>query len=188
MINKFIKFQLIGWFFVSLQISFLIPIISKLQGLHWALTLITIYNIFLHLTSMGAYFLKSVNVKKLFLGLIVLDIIYFLAMGLYFININLFLYIESIIALIYSLVSPTFNINYDTWLAKNYEEQFNLIKHYGNLIYNTAGLFSLSMALILSILFNDISQQIIAFGCIMMISIIYSVFNYIKFWKDKEFI
>jgi len=184
--DNFIKSQLIGFFFISLQTAFLIPLIVKFQGIYWSLTLIIIYEITVSLAQTISILLKNTNVKKLLKSMIFLDILYLLITITFFIDVKLFLILETIVFAIYSFVSPTFHINFKAMISKEYSNNYKHILHYDNLANNLATFIGLSIALILSLIFIEYEFQIYMFLILILISIIYNIYNYNKFWKNKS--
>ena len=119
--DEFIRVQLFVLFIVTLSWSLVLPIVTKLQGILWTTSMISAYLILHKLSVFIMPYFKEVSLKNSYKILIILDIIYMLSMFIYFIDVNIFIYVEAILVVIYGLSVSIFGINYSMYVMKKYD-------------------------------------------------------------------
>ena len=89
--DDFIKIQLFVLFIITLSWSLVLPIVTKLQGLMWTTSMISIYLILQKLSVFVMPYFKNSSLKISYSILIALDFAYMLSMFIYFVNVELFI-------------------------------------------------------------------------------------------------
>ena len=181
--DNFLKMQLLIVFIISFCWSLVIPIVTKLEGLLWSTSLISFFMILNKLSVFVSPYLKKLSLKETYKYLVYLDIAYFGSIFLYFIDPLWFLYFDSILMLIYSVIMNVFGINYDAFLMKNYNETiFKDIQYIERMIMASAGIFGLIIVIFIGYFFS-LNILMITFSIFLFINVCFQIYNYKTFWK-----
>ena len=118
--DSFLKWQLWVGFLASLVWALSVPIVHKLQGVHWTTAYISLYLIFIRVSGLILPFFKGARIRNLYLITICLNVIYAASLLLYFYDVHLFLWAEVVLGIAYSVVGPLMGIGWDVWVVKQY--------------------------------------------------------------------
>ena len=185
--DKFIKFQLFVLFIVTLSWSLVIPLVTKLQGMLWTTSMISIYLILHKLSVFIMPYFKKISLKTSYKTLIILDVVYMLSMFVYFIDIELFVYIEAIIVVIYGLCVSVFGINYSMYVMKKYDEHiFKDTQYLEQIAMAIAGILGYLIVIIVGELIQDMGVNIKIFMMFIIVNLLIQLFNYKKYWQNLQ--
>jgi hypothetical protein len=182
--DSFIKMQLVIIFVISLSWALIMPIITKLQGLLWATSIISSFLILQQLTAFISPLFKDLHLRTAYRNLIFLDFLYLISLYTYFIDPLVFLYTEGILMLIYTIIMSVFGIRYDAFLMNKYNTQiFEYVQYVERISVATAAIIGYSVVLLLDIFTHDLSMVIFVFTVILSINLCFQMYNYIYYWK-----
>jgi len=182
--DSFIKMQLVVIFVISLSWALIMPVITKLQGLLWATSIISGFLIFQRLTAFIAPMFKDAHLRVAYRNLIFLDFLYLISLYTYFIDPLLFLYTEGALMLVYTVIMSVFAIRYDAFLMNKYNTQiFEDVQYVERISMATAAIIGYSVVFLLDIFTHDLSIVIWVFTVILSINLCFQLYNYICYWK-----
>lgn len=182
--DNFLKMQLYVIFIISMSWSLILPLITKLQGLLWATSIISIFLILTKLTAFIAPRFKNIKLHLAYRNLIILDGLYLLSLSTYFISPLLFLYVEGVLMLIYTIIMSVFGIRYDAFLMKKYDiTTFENVQYAERISMATASIIGYSIVVLLDLFTNSISTVLYVFIIILLINLLMQIYNYIFYWK-----
>ncbi len=186
-LDEFIKVQLFVLFIVTLSWSLVIPIVTKLQGLLWTTSMISIYLILHKLSVFIMPYFKKISLKTSYKTLIILDIVYMLSMFIYFINIELFIYTEAILVVIYGLCVSVFGINYSMYVMKRYDEHvFKDTQYLEQMAMAIAGITGYLIVITVGEITQDMGVNIKVFMLFIILNLFIQLYNYKKYWKNLQ--
>ncbi len=116
--DDFLKTQIIIVGLISFVWALIIPLITKLQGMLWTTSIISAYLIAQKASAFIYPYFKDMKINKCYKSLIILDILYAISLTIYFVNINVFVYVEALLTLVYGIIISVFTINYNTYVGK----------------------------------------------------------------------
>jgi len=182
--DAFLKMQLLVIFVISLSWALMVPVITKLQGLLWATSIISGFLILSRLTAFIAPMLKDTHLRIAYRNMIVLDLLYLLGIYTYFIDPLLFLYVEGALMLAYTVIMSVFSIRYDAFLMKRYNTDiFEDVQYAERISMAIAAIIGYSIVLFLDIFTKDLAIVIVVFSVILSINLFFQLYNYIYYWK-----
>lgn len=185
--DNFLKTQILIIAIISFNWALIIPLITKLQGLLWTTSIISAYLILQKCSAFIYPYFQSTKINKAYFIMIMLDIVYTISLGLYFIDTTIFLYTEAVLMLLYGIVMNVFGINYDTYIMRAYDnETFKTLQYMERISMALAGIFGFFIVIILDILTQDMNKIVITFMFISIIVIIAQLLNYKKYWIDLD--
>lgn len=183
--EKFIKVQLFVLFVVTLSWSLVLPIVTKLQGLFWTTSMISVYLILHKLSVFIMPLFKNISLKKSYEILIILDVIYMLSMGVYFYDIKLFIYTEAILMVVYGLSLSIFSINYKLYIMKSYNTNtFKDTQYAEQIIIAIAGIVGYTVVIFIEGMTHDMNLNIKIFMIFIFFNLLVQFNNYKKYWKS----
>ena len=184
-LDKFIKVQLFVLFIVTLSWSLVIPIVTKLQGLLWTTSMISVYLILHKLSVFIMPYFKKISLKTSYKTLIVLDIVYMLSMFIYFIDIDMFIYTEAILVVVYGLCVSVFGINYSMYVMKKYDEHiFKDTQYLEQIAMAIAGIIGYLIVIVVGEIIQDMGANIKIFMVFILLNLFIQLYNYKKYWKN----
>jgi hypothetical protein len=187
-LDKFIKMQLFMLFIVTLSWSLVIPIVTKLQGLLWTTSMISLYLILQKVSVFIMPYFKNINLITSYKTLILMDIIYTLSILTYFADKDLFVYIEAVVIIIYGLCTSVFGINYSMYVMKRYNEHiFKDTQYLEQMIMATAGILGYLIVIAVGELTQSMDMNIKTFLFFIVVSLLIQFYNYQTYWKKLEF-
>jgi len=128
----FLFFQFKSLFIISMVLSFINPLITKLNGELLPLYAISGFMILRNLVrlSLQLEIIKRINLIDSFKYLLVGDIILALCTLIYYVDVFIFIVVISIIFMFHSVALTVFIINYDTHISNSYPtEVFKEVKY-----------------------------------------------------------
>lgn len=185
--DDFIKMQIFVIFIVALGWSLILPIITKLQGLLWAASFISLFMIIGQLRSFICPFFKHWPLKKSYALLVINGGVYFLSLPIYFYDVNVFLVVEAIIVAIHGIIVSIFTINYDAFIIKRYDtEIFKDIQYLESIAFSLGNVLGFSIVALIDVITKDLNIVISICMMILCINLIIKTYNYKVFWKDVD--
>jgi hypothetical protein len=179
--------QLLVIFVISLSWALILPIITKLQGLLWATSIISAYLIIHKLSVFITPYFKHLSIRQSYGALIVLDGLYLVSVLLYFYDPLIFLYTEASLMVVYGIVMTVFGISYDAFLMEKYNSNtFKDVQYLERMSMAVAGIIGYSVVIFIDIISQDIGIAIKTFFVILSINLGFQLYNYIYFWKNLE--
>jgi len=184
--DSFLKHQLAIGLVISLTWSLIIPLIHKLQGLYWTTTYISIYLILMRSSGLFVPYLKGIGIKKAYICLMMLNIVYVIGTYLYFVNKDLFLWIEVALTILFSITSQVFAISWDLFIISNYgKETFEDYKYSVSVRDSIGGIGGYSIAgLVYMILDQD--KAMILFIIATIVALVLQFANYRIHYVNME--
>jgi len=174
-------------FIVTLSWSLVLPIVTKLQGVLWTTSMISAYLILHKLSVFIMPYFKEVSLKSSYKTLIILDIVYMLFMFIYFININVFIYVEAILVIIYGLSVSIFGINYSMYVMKKYDSTvFKDTQYVEQIAMACAGIIGYLIVIVVGEVTKDMGMSIKFFMVFILFNLLIQFYNYNKHWKYLE--
>jgi len=185
--DSFIKMQFKVTFLLTFSYSLLIPLITKLQGLEWSIVIISSFFIFRQLSNFALPIFKKVRTKTLYGFLIIFDVVYLMTMFIFFFNPIVFLYVESIILIVYGVIVNAFFISYEPFLLKNYEKDYKNIQYTNKIIVSIANILGFVIVIIINKMFDNLNYNVILFIIMTTITITFQIYNIKIHWKNINF-
>ena len=183
--DGFIKTQLMVMFVISLSWSLILPILTKLQGLLWATSIISAYLVLHRLSAFLLPYFKNTSLKQAYKNMIILDVLYLLSVPLYFIDPLLFLYTEAALMVIYGVMLSVFRISYDAFLMTRYDtSKFKDIQYSERIVMSVAGIIGNLLVIMLDVISSNIGVAIYTFMVILSVNVVFQLFNYRFHWND----
>lgn len=187
--DDFVKMQLLMLGIISLSWALIMPIITKLQGMLWATSIISGYLILHNLSVFLMPLFKKLSLKESYRWFIVLDILYLTFIPIYFWSPLAFLYTEGFLMVVYGLIMGVFTINYDAFVMTKYETKtFKDIQYAERMFMAVAGLMGLAIVAMIDILTSDIGTSMKVFMGILTINLGFQFYNYKTFWSKGDFL
>lgn len=182
-LDRFLKDQLIIGFFIQCIWTLITPIIYKLQGSLWTTTYISIYLIMMRISGLIIPYFKGTHIKIVYRNMVLLNAIYFISIYLYFYNKNIFLFIESILSIFFTINSILLGITWDIYVVKKYPmEIYENYKYIATFRDSLGGITGYSFVIIMSMFLNE-NQSVKTFSFMMIFVLILGLYNYNKHYK-----
>ena len=183
---SFLKWQLMTGLVNVLTWSLCIPIMHKLQGMHWTTTYISVYMICMQGSGLIFPLFKGMKLKTLYQLNIVLNTVYALSLFLCFYDIHVFLITETILGITANIFWPLLGIGWDVYVVDKYtKETFEDFRYWENFRGAAGGVIGSSIVGIVAGLY-DLNTSIKLFMCGMVIMIIVQQINWYKFYRNME--
>lgn len=184
LLDRFLKDQLIIGFFIQCIWTLITPIIYKLQGSLWTTTYISIYLIMMRISGLIIPYFKGAHIKTVYRNIVLLNFIYFISIYLYFYNKNIFLFVESILSVFFTINSILLGITWDIHVVKKYPmEIYENYKYIATFRDSLGGITGYSLVIIMSIFLNE-TQSVKTFSFMMVFVLILGIYNYNKHYKN----
>jgi len=184
--DSFLKWQLFTGFVASLTWSLSIPIVHKLQGLYWSTAYISLYLIFVRVSGLILPFFKGSKLKNLYLITIILNMIYAASLFLYFVDIHLFLWVEVILGIMYSVVGPLMGIGWDIYVVRKYDDKvFEDFRYWEGIKDSLGGILGSGLVALISVLTN-LDQTVKVFMFAMAFMLIVQHVNWNKHYRNMN--
>jgi hypothetical protein len=176
--------QLYVIFVISLSWSLILPVITKLQGLLWTTSIISIFLILTKLSAFVAPYFKKSNLLKTYRNLIILDFLYLFSLWTYFVDPLLFLYVEGTLMLVYTVIMSVFGIKYDAYIMNTYNNDiFEDVQYAERISMAIASIIGYLIVILIDLITKDLNTTIFTFVVILIINLAFQVYNYIYYWK-----
>lgn len=184
--DNFLKHQLAMGLIISLTWSLIIPLIHKLQGLYWTTTYISIYLILMRSSGLFVPYLKGIGIKKSYSYLMILNVLYVIGTYLYFIDKDLFLWIEVALTILFSITSQVFAISWDLFIISNYgKETFEDYKYSISVRDSIGGIGGYSIAGLVYIALDQ-DKAMMLFIMATIVALILQFINYRIHYSNIE--
>ncbi len=185
--DSFIKMQLLVIFVISLSWALILPIVTKLQGLLWATSIISAFMIIHKLAAFIMPYFKGVSLRVSYRNLIILDFLYLASVPLYFYDPLVFLYTESALMVIYGIIMSIFGINYDAYLMERYQTKtFKDVQYLERMTMAVSGIIGYLIVIAIDILSKDMGTSIKVFIVLLTINLVFQVYNYKYYWNKFD--
>jgi len=183
--DAFIRMQFLVLFVINFSWALIIPIVTKLQGMLWATSLISGLLILHRLSTFLMPLLKKVTLKGTYKVLIWMDFLYLVGIPLYFVSPMGFLYTEALIMVFYGLYVNMLGINYNVFLMEKYQaEIFKEVQVVSAMIMSVAGIVGFVIVALIDIISSSIETSLYFFMALLTINLMFQLYNYKYYWKD----
>lgn len=183
--DNFLKTQILIIACISFNWSLILPLITKLQGLLWATSMISAYLILQKASAFIYPYFQSLKINVAYAGLIILDIIYTISLSVFFVDPGIFLYIEGVLMLLYGIVMNVFGINYNTYLMRAYDnDTFKSLQYVERMAMAFAGIIGFGVVILFDLITHDMNKIVMTFMVISIIVVIIQILNYKRFWTN----
>jgi len=163
-----------------------ITIVHKLQGLYWSTAYISLYLIFVRVSGLILPFFKGSKLKNLYLITIILNMIYAASLFLYFVDIHLFLWVEVILGIMYSVVGPLMGIGWDIYVVRKYDDKvFEDFRYWEGIKDSLGGILGSGLVALISVLTN-LDQTVKVFMFAMAFMLIVQHVNWNKHYRNMN--
>ena len=161
-----------------------VPIVHKLQGIHWSTAYIS-FSLLLYMSAgMFVHMFKGVKLKALYKVMMILNMLYFFSLFIYFYDVDLFLYIEVMLGLCHALYGPLLRISYELHVINKYEDKtFEMFKYIEQFSGSLGGVLGYGLVGSVS-MFLDMPGTIKVFMFMMLIMLISQQYNWHKHFKN----
>jgi len=184
---EFIRAELLISIILVLEYSFLGPVITKLEGVLFTVTVISILTGIDKLIGIFVYVLRGLNLTNVYKIMFAIVIAHISITIVYFIDQKIFIFLIILNSAIGGIFFRIFNIEWNAITAnvlnKNDFKEFN---HIESLLYTIVGTISLSLVAIISTYSTDI-LVLINIG-LNFISLFLMYKQYVKYYGNGEFI
>jgi len=181
-----IKAQLLISFAINLSWGLTAPIIAKLQGELWTVKMIAVYFIAKKAIIFILPFFENVSLKNTYKNVIILDTIYLVSIFTFFVNKEIFVYIEAFLMVLYALILEVFDISLTAFLVKKYgESKFKKIQYSKKMLIAIAAVTGYSVVIILNMIGLDMYFSICIFILIISMTLIYQIYSYMNHWTEE---
>jgi len=181
--DSFLKWQLWVGFLASLVWALSVPIVHKLQGVHWTTAYISLYLIFIRVSGLILPFFKGARIRNLYLITICLNVIYAASLLLYFYDVHLFLWAEVVLGIAYSVVGPLMGIGWDVWVVKQYPtDTFEDFRYWESFRCSLGGVMGSGLVALMTTL-TSLDQTVRVFMGAMVFMLMIQQANWIKHYR-----
>ena len=181
--DSFLKWQLWVGFIASLVWALSVPIVHKLQGLHWTTAYISLYLIFIRVSGLILPFFKGAKIRNLYLVTILLNVIYAASLLLYFYDVHLFLWAEVVLGIAYSVVGPLMGIGWDVWVVKQYPATtFEDFRYWESFRCSLGGVLGSGLVALMTTL-TSLDQTVWAFMGAMIFMLVIQHLNWTRHYR-----
>ncbi len=184
--DTFLKHQLLIGLLIGLTWSLIIPLIHKLQGMYWTTTYISIYLVLMRSSGLFVPYLKGLGIKEAYIYLMILNIFYAFGTYFYFIDKDLFLWIEVILTVMFGIMSQVFHISWDLYIVDKYgTETFEDYKYSTSVRDSIGGIGGYSLAgFVYAVLDQDNAMMLFVIATVL--TLIIQFINYCKYYINME--
>lgn len=119
-LDDFLVWQLWVSLVTRMTWSLCIPIIHKLQGLHWSTAYISLYIACDRMSGLLVPLFRGGSFKSIYALNMILNAIYAFSLVLYFYDTQAFLLVEVALGMVFGVLGPLYKINYDVHIVSNY--------------------------------------------------------------------
>ena len=184
--DSFLRWQLFTGFVASLTWSLSVPIVHKLQGLYWSTAYISLYLIFVRVSGLILPLFKGARLKILYLVTIILNMFYAASLFLYFIDIDLFLWVEVILGISYSIVGPLMGIGWDLYVVRKYDTGvFEDFRYWEGIRDSLGGIMGSGLVALMALL-TDLDETVKVFMFAMVFMLIVQHVNWQKHYSSMD--
>ena len=179
--------QLMVGFIVTLSWSLIIPVVVKLQGLLWALSVIAFYKIVKHMGNFLLPLLNNIELKDAYRYIIIMDALYLICIPLYFVDTETFLIAEAINMVAYTVISNKFHVIYNRFVALRYiESVYNHIQNAERMIHSVASIIGYLIVISVEYISSNIEVAIYTFIVILLVNLTFQYYNYLTYWNEEN--
>ena len=184
--DSFLRWQLFTGFVASLTWSLSVPIVHKLQGLYWSTAYISLYLIFVRVSGLILPLFKGARLKNLYLVTIILNMIYAASLFLYFVDIDLFLWVEVILGILYSIVGPLMGIGWDLYVVRKYDTGvFEDFRYWEGIRDSLGGIMGSGLVALMALL-TDLDETVKVFMFAMVFMLVVQHVNWQKHYRSMD--
>ena len=184
--DRFLKDQLMIGLFIQCTWALVSPIVHKLQGMLWTTTYISVYLIMMRMSGLIVPYFKGTHIKTSYRSIIFLNVLYVLAVPLFFYNQLFFLWSESFLSIFFCINSVVLGIGWDLYVVEKYDKDtFENFKYCATFRDGLGGIGgNLIVIGIFSIL--DQFQSMKLFVILMVVVLLLQVYNYQTHYASME--
>lgn len=148
--DRYLTLKLWLVFFGGLAYTILIPLITKLHGLHWTTTIISAYMLLTRISGLIAPYFRGLSLYRCTQLWVVLDLVYGSVSAIYFLDIATFLYVDAILLFLVLVINSVYLVNFNAFCMSNYGEQtFKDYTYTQHKVNSISGVLSLSSVILL---------------------------------------
>ena len=184
--DRFLKDKLMIGLFIQCTWALVSPLITKLQGLLWTTTYISVYMIMMRIAGMFVPYFKGTHIKNAYRSIIFLNVLYVIATGIYFFDQTLFLWTESFLSVFFCINSVVLGIGWDVYVVEKYEKKtFEDFKYCATFRDAVGGIGGYSIVIIIYQFLNEY-QSMKLFVFLMVFVLLLQLYNYQTHYKNME--
>ena len=184
--DRFLKDQLMIGLFIQCTWALVSPLITKLQGLLWTTTYISVYMIMMRMAGLFVPYFKGTHIKNAYRSIIFLNVLYVIATGIYFFDQTLFLWTESFLSVFFCINSVVLGIGWDVYVVEKYEKKtFEDFKYCATFRDAVGGIGGYSIVIIIYQFLNEY-QSMKLFVFLMVFVLLLQLYNYQTHYKNME--
>lgn len=186
-LDKFLVDQLHIKLLIVYIWSVIVPIMMKLQGVYWTTSIIAIYLIMQQCSKLLVPYFRWLSLKKVYFWLICLDFIYAATSWTYFVNPELFLFCEAILACLFPILIEIFGINYNLYVVKKYSKsEYETIQYLNSMVFSVGGIAGYLTSMVAELIWNKQEYSMKMFCCMFIIILVFQVLNYRKNYMEMK--
>lgn len=160
------------------------PIVAKMQGMYWTTSAIALYLIFSRSSGLFVPFFRWMTLRQVYKSLIALDILYAIGTTVYFYNMDLFLYVEATLCVIFPILVETFYINYNVYIIDRYgRKKFEDLSFLNSTTNAVGGALGFGSVIFFEWLLANQAQSVSVFICLFAIYVLFQTLNYVKYFR-----
>ena len=184
--DRFLKDQLMIGLFIQCTWALVSPLITKLQGLLWTTTYISVYMIMMRMAGLFVPYFKGTHIKKTYKSIIFLNVLYVVATSIYFYDQTIFLWTESLLSVFFCINSVVLHIGWDVYVVDKYgKETFEDFKYCATFRDSIGGIGGYSIVIIIYQFLNEY-QSMKLFVFLMVFVLLLQVYNYFTHYAEME--
>lgn len=184
--DRFLKDQLMIGLFIQCTWALVSPLITKLQGLLWTTTYISVYMIMLRMAGLFVPYFKGTHIKIAYRSIIFLNVLYVAATSIYFYDQTLFLWTESLLSVFFCINSVVLGIGWDVYVVEKYEKQtFEDYKYCATFRDSVGGIGGYSIVILIYQFLNEY-QSMKLFVFLMVFVLLLQLYNYKTHYTKME--
>ena len=184
--DSFLRWQLFTGFVSSLTWTLSVPIVYKLQGVNWTAAYISVYLLLMNMSGLVIPLFKGSHIKNVYLTVIVLNIFYAASLFIYFYDVNLFLWVEVLLSVVYSIACPLLGIGWDVYVVKEYSnEMFEDFRYWEGIKDSSGGIIGSGLVALVSSL-TDMDGTVKVFMIAMVFMLIVQHVNWNKHYRNMK--
>lgn len=120
--DNYLKRQLKATFLGGLTYTILVPLMTKLHGVYWTTSMISVFMLLTRVSVAVAPLFRHWSLWQCYWLWLGCDILYMGVSYLYFIDIPMFLYVDTLLMFIVMIVGTVYLVNFNTFCLHRYGE------------------------------------------------------------------
>ena len=116
------------------------PFEHKLEGLYWTTSLIALWSIVYKIANLAQVAFKHIRIITTFKAIMMCDMMFFIVVCSYYVDINIFLYGSASLGVFYSILSSLSTNQFNDLVNKHFSDKFNDLQYLNDTLFVIGGI------------------------------------------------